>query len=85
VDEGGSLLTYREHLVNDLQPAAISLKPEIEVALRALEEAGAALAMVTGSGPTAFGLYPTAEEAAAGADRLRARFPDVLATRPMSS
>jgi 4-diphosphocytidyl-2-C-methyl-D-erythritol kinase len=85
VDEGGSPLTYREHLVNDLQPAAISLKPEIEEALRALEEAGAALAMVTGSGPTAFGLYPTAEEAAAAADQLRARFPDVLATRPMSS
>ena len=84
VDEGGSPLTYREHLVNDLQPAAISLKPEIEDALRALEEAGAAHAMVTGSGPTAFGLYPTPEEVAAGADELRARFPDVLATRPMS-
>jgi 4-diphosphocytidyl-2C-methyl-D-erythritol kinase len=40
--------------------------------------------MLTGSGPTAFGLYPTAEEAAARADVLRARFPDVLATRPMS-
>lgn len=84
VDEGGSPLAYREHLVNDLQPAAISLKPEIEEALRALEEAGAAHAMVTGSGPTAFGLYPTAEEAAAAAGELRARFPGVLATRPVS-
>jgi 4-diphosphocytidyl-2-C-methyl-D-erythritol kinase len=84
VDEGDSPLAYREHLVNDLQPAAISLKPEIEEALRALEEAGAAHAMVTGSGPTAFGLYPTAEEAAATAGELRARFPGVLATRPVS-
>ncbi len=84
MDEGGSPLAYREHLVNDLQPAAISLKPEIEEALRALEEAGAAHAMVTGSGPTAFGLYPTAEEAAAAAGELRARFPGVLATRPVS-
>ena len=42
VDEGGSPLDYREHLVNDLQAAAISLRPEIEDALRALEEAGAA-------------------------------------------
>jgi 4-diphosphocytidyl-2-C-methyl-D-erythritol kinase len=83
VDEGGSPLDYREHLVNDLQPAAISLRPEIEDALRALEDAGAAHAMVTGSGPTAFGLYPTAEEAASAAAGLRGRFPDVIETGPL--
>src|SRR5207342_921983 len=55
VDEGTSPLEYRENLVNDLQPAAISLRPEIDDALRGLEEAEAAHAMVTGSGPTAFG------------------------------
>jgi 4-diphosphocytidyl-2-C-methyl-D-erythritol kinase len=84
VDEGGSPLDYREHLVNDLQAAAISLRPEIEDALHALEEAGAPHAMVTGSGPTAFGLYPTAEEAAVAAAELRGRFPDALATGPLS-
>ncbi len=83
VDEAGSPLDYREHLVNDLQAAAISLRPEIEDALRALEEAGAAHAMVTGSGPTAFGLYPTAEEAAAAAVDLRGRFPNVIETGPL--
>jgi 4-diphosphocytidyl-2-C-methyl-D-erythritol kinase len=83
VDTGGSPLDYREHLVNDLQQAAISLRPEIESALAALDEAGAAHAMVTGSGPTAFGLYPTAEEAAGGAAELRGRFPDVIATGPL--
>jgi 4-diphosphocytidyl-2-C-methyl-D-erythritol kinase len=83
VDTGGSPLDYREHLVNDLQGAAISLRPEIDDALRALEGAGAAHAMVTGSGPTTFGLYPTAEEAAAGAAELRSRFPDVIATGPL--
>lgn len=85
VDEGGSPLDYREHLVNDLQAAAISLRPEIEDALRALEEAGAAHAMVTGSGPTAFGLYPTADRAAAAAVELRGRFPDVIATGPLTT
>ena len=85
VDEGGSPLDYREHLVNDLQPAAISLRPEIEMALGALAEAGAAHAMVTGSGPTAFGLFPTAEEAAEAAEGLRDRFPDVIATAPLAS
>ncbi|HEX3293818.1 MAG TPA: hypothetical protein VHR38_08770 [Solirubrobacterales bacterium] len=85
VDTGGSPLAYREHLVNDLQAAAISLRPEIEEALRALEEAGAAHAMVTGSGPTAFGLYPGAEGAASAAGELREGFPGVIVTGPLGS
>ncbi len=84
VDEGRSPLDYRENLVNDLQRAAISLRPAIEDALHALEEAGAAHAMVTGSGPTAFGLYPTAEEATEAVQGLRERFPEALATAPLS-
>jgi 4-diphosphocytidyl-2-C-methyl-D-erythritol kinase len=85
VDEGGSPLTYREHLVNDLQTAAISLRPEIAEALGALDEAGAGHSMVTGSGPTAVGLYPSPDEAAAAAGRLRDRFPRVVATAPLSA
>jgi 4-diphosphocytidyl-2-C-methyl-D-erythritol kinase len=84
VDTRESPLSYPEHLVNDLQSAAISLRPEIETALRALEESGAAHAMVTGSGPTAFGLYPTRARAEAAADELRERFPDVMATGPLT-
>jgi 4-diphosphocytidyl-2-C-methyl-D-erythritol kinase len=84
-DEGGSPLDYREHLVNDLQPAAISLRPEINEALSALADAGAGHAMVTGSGPTAFGLYPSAKEAELAARGLAARFPGVLATTPLES
>jgi 4-diphosphocytidyl-2C-methyl-D-erythritol kinase len=83
VDSGGSPLDYREHLVNDLQAAAISLRPEIEEALRALEEAGSAHAMVTGSGPTTFGLFPSGDEAGDAASELRPRFPDVIATAPL--
>ena len=85
VDERSSPLEYREHLVNDLQPAAISLRPEIEEALSALEEAGAAHAMVTGSGPTAVGLYPSVEQATAAAEQLRERFPDALVTVPLAA
>ncbi|MDP9190023.1 MAG: hypothetical protein M3O25_12335 [Actinomycetota bacterium] len=84
VADGDSPLTYPEHLVNDLQPAAISLRPEIEGPLAALREAGAAHAMVTGSGPTAFGLFgdrAAAERAVAG---LAERFPTALATGPLS-
>jgi 4-diphosphocytidyl-2-C-methyl-D-erythritol kinase len=80
--EGGSPLSYPEHLLNDLQAAAISLRPEIEDALAALTEAGAAEAMVTGSGPTAFGLFATRADAATAAEGLRGRFPLTLATGP---
>jgi 4-diphosphocytidyl-2-C-methyl-D-erythritol kinase len=85
VDQGGSPLDYREHLVNDLQPAAISLRPQIEQALSALTEAGAGHAMVTGSGPTAFGLFPTAAEAGTASEMLRSSFPAVIATAPLAS
>ncbi len=44
-------------LANDLQPAALSLRPELEAGLGALRRAGALTALVTGSGPTLFGLF----------------------------
>jgi 4-diphosphocytidyl-2-C-methyl-D-erythritol kinase len=46
---------------NDLQAAALSLHPPIAEALAAVEGAGAAHVMVSGSGPTVFGLFPGAE------------------------
>jgi 4-diphosphocytidyl-2-C-methyl-D-erythritol kinase len=69
---GASPLAYPELLVNDLEPAARSLRPEIAAALNALREAGALQALLTGSGPTAFGLFDTlaaAQEAAIALDR----------------
>ncbi len=53
---GGSPLGYSELLVNDLEDAAVSLRPRITGALGALREAGAEIALVTGSGPTVVGL-----------------------------
>jgi 4-diphosphocytidyl-2-C-methyl-D-erythritol kinase len=85
VDEGGSPLDYREHLVNDLQQAAISLRPEIADALSALEDAGAGHAMVTGSGPTAFGIYPSPKQAELAARGLAGRFPGTVGTSPLTS
>jgi 4-diphosphocytidyl-2-C-methyl-D-erythritol kinase len=69
---GASPLEYAELLANDLEPAARVLRPEIGDALDALRTAGAPLALLTGSGPTAFGLFPdliAAERAAARLDR----------------
>jgi 4-diphosphocytidyl-2-C-methyl-D-erythritol kinase len=42
---------------NDLQRAALSLRPELEAVLDALLDAGALAAQVAGSGPTCFGAF----------------------------
>lgn len=55
-------------LENDLEPAALDLRPDLHRQLRALRDAGALAARVTGSGPTAFGVFPdraSADQAAA--------------------
>lgn len=79
---GASPLTYPELLVNDLEQAAISLRPEIAEALDALEEVGAARAMVTGSGPTAFGIFADVDAAEQAATGLPPRFANAIVTAP---
>ena len=69
---GSALPADARLLHNDLQVAAIELCPEIAPALRRVGEAGAELALVSGSGPTVLGLFARAnglaraERAAAG-------------------
>jgi 4-diphosphocytidyl-2-C-methyl-D-erythritol kinase len=67
---GASPLDYAGLLANDLEPAARALRPDIGAALDALREAGAPLALLTGSGPTAFGLFDSLGAARAAAARL---------------
>lgn len=67
---GASPLSYRALLLNDLEPAALSLRPRIGDALAALRNAGAEHAMITGSGPTAFGVFGGSAEAEAAARKL---------------
>jgi 4-diphosphocytidyl-2-C-methyl-D-erythritol kinase len=65
---GASPLTYADLLVNDLEPAARALRPEIGEALDVLRDAGAPIALLTGSGPTAFGLFEDLTAARAAAE-----------------
>jgi 4-diphosphocytidyl-2-C-methyl-D-erythritol kinase len=67
---GASPLTYVDLLVNDLEPAAISLRPDIGEALEALRSTGAPAVFLSGSGPTAVALFPTLAEANAAASSL---------------
>lgn len=52
---------------NDLQSPAVSLEPEIGVALSAMASTGARLNRMSGSGATVFGLFEDAAAAAAAA------------------
>ncbi len=79
---GASPLDYPELLVNDLQQAAISLRPQIAEALAALDEVGAVRSLVTGSGPTAFGLFPDMPAADAAASALAPRYAHALISAP---
>ena len=64
-------------LENDLERAALSLRPELEETLEAVRRTGALAARVTGSGPTVFGLYA----GRSGADDAAGALPAAIATR----
>jgi 4-diphosphocytidyl-2-C-methyl-D-erythritol kinase len=67
---GASPLTYVDLLVNDLEPAAISLRPDIGTALDLLRSTGAPAVFLSGSGPTAVALFATLAEAEAASSEL---------------
>ncbi len=85
----GSGRRLPEHLlINDLQPAAISLCPWCADALAAVREAGAEHALVSGSGPTVVGIWWGAGargRARDAAERLRADHPRVVVADPVSA
>ncbi|MCA1613941.1 MAG: hypothetical protein LC800_07290 [Acidobacteria bacterium] len=60
----------REALVNDFEPAVFRRFPEIEGARDALLGAGAAAALLSGSGSSVFGIFDTEGQAARAAGRL---------------
>ncbi|MER5863756.1 4-(cytidine 5'-diphospho)-2-C-methyl-D-erythritol kinase [Kitasatospora sp. NPDC002040] len=68
----GDPVLLAKALSNDLQPAAVSLRPSLADTLRAGTEAGALAALVSGSGPTTAFLTEDAEAAEAVARALRA-------------
>jgi 4-diphosphocytidyl-2-C-methyl-D-erythritol kinase len=55
---------------NDLQPAAVALRPELVSVIDRLRAAGALVARVSGSGPTCFGLFADRSAAEATAEAM---------------
>ncbi|WP_347266944.1 4-(cytidine 5'-diphospho)-2-C-methyl-D-erythritol kinase [Paracoccus sp. (in: a-proteobacteria)] len=69
-----ALIAFLHTCRNDLQTPAMRLLPEIAECLAALRDAGAALARMSGSGATCFGLFASAAAAEAARARIaRAR------------
>ena len=78
----GAALPPAELLLNDLEPAAVSLVPELAWTLDDVRGTGASHALVCGSGPTVIGLYPDLERARAAAVMLSGRRPAPIAAEP---
>jgi 4-diphosphocytidyl-2-C-methyl-D-erythritol kinase len=73
-------------MVNDLEAAARSLQPEIDAALGEARDAGADVALVSGSGPTAVGVFHgsgSGERAQAAAASLGDRVPAPVVAVPV--
>src|SRR4051794_33551097 len=84
----GDGLPPAELLVNDLEAAARSLVPDVAAVLADVRAAGAATALVSGSGPTVFGVFPGIEGpalAAAAAAELIGRHPGAAAAMPVDA
>ncbi|GAA4699215.1 4-(cytidine 5'-diphospho)-2-C-methyl-D-erythritol kinase [Nocardioides conyzicola] len=67
-------------LHNDLQAAALDLRPDLQLLIDAGEAAGALRGVVTGSGPTCVFLTESADDARETAAELRAAYDVVLVT-----
>jgi 4-diphosphocytidyl-2-C-methyl-D-erythritol kinase len=74
-------------LVNDLEPATVSLDGRVSVALAAVRDAGAEHAVVCGSGPTVAGLWwgeGCEQRARRAAEELVPRFPGTSVASPVN-
>lgn len=72
-------------VVNDLEPAALALAPEIAGTLADARGAGADRALVSGSGPTVLGLFADRAAARTAAQALRRRHPRLVLTEPVAA
>lgn len=69
----------RDDAANDFEPALFPRYPMLAELKAALLEAGASMAMLSGSGSTVFGLFELERTASRAGKRLRDRFPDLRA------
>jgi 4-diphosphocytidyl-2-C-methyl-D-erythritol kinase len=83
--QGAPLPAATELLHNDLQRAAVSLRPEIAEALRTAAGAGGDPALLSGSGPTVIGLFAKAGDQGLALARVAAAGLDGLVPVPVAA
>jgi 4-diphosphocytidyl-2-C-methyl-D-erythritol kinase len=71
----GAVSEIAGHGRNDLEPAAISLCPEVAEVLAALRQTDATLVRMSGSGATCFALYRSTDAMRGAASELASRHP----------
>ena len=71
----GDLGLLRRSLRNVLQPVSARMRPEIGKCVGRLKEAGAEIALMTGSGSAVFGVFRTSAKARAAFTSLAVRYP----------
>lgn len=76
IGAGETSLAWLSAQRNDLQEPAISIAPVIAKVVTKLEQSGALLARMSGSGATCFGVFGTKEKAQAAAAKLSEQHPD---------
>ena len=72
------LVKIAENLFNDLEKVTIAWYPEIEGIKQEMRASGALGALMSGSGPTVFGLVESREQALSIAGRFAGRYPEVF-------
>lgn len=77
----GDLSLLRRSLRNVLQPVSVRMRPEIGACIEALRNAGAEIALMTGSGSAVFGVFRTPAKARAAFTPLAARYHTAFLTR----
>lgn len=73
--------TIAARLENDLQPATLALRPELERTITRLRELGALGAQVSGSGPTVFGVFGDRDAAERAASAIHGALVTMVASR----
>ena len=79
--EDGDLQAVSALLYNVMQPVTANMHPEIEDICRMMREHGAMNAIMSGSGPTVFGLFADRERAEKAKKFLAAHYEEVFLTK----
>ncbi|HTA77222.1 MAG TPA: 4-(cytidine 5'-diphospho)-2-C-methyl-D-erythritol kinase [bacterium] len=77
----GDAASISSHLFNGLEPAAFYLRPEVELIKKRLIQEGALGALLSGSGPTVFGIFADMAKASAASQKFEGEGFEIVVTQ----